>query len=100
MVAIRQKTWDSLSPDVQAAMTKAAAETQQYICNWIAAEDVRETDVMVKEQNLVVTRLSKEEVVRWEERLRSVPAEWAKETDAAGKPGTALLKAFREAPAN
>jgi TRAP-type C4-dicarboxylate transport system substrate-binding protein len=98
VVGMRQTVWDSLTPDFQAAMTQAAAETQQYICEWVDRADVEEEKRLVNEEKLDVTRLSKEERARWSERLQSVSAEWAKELDAMGKPGTAVLQAFKDAP--
>jgi hypothetical protein len=55
------------------------------------------TDELVKSGDLEAVKLSDSELARWNERVAPVAEDWAKEMDSTGRPGTALLKAFREA---
>jgi TRAP-type C4-dicarboxylate transport system substrate-binding protein len=98
VIGMRQKTWDSLSPDAQSVMMKVGAETQKYLCGWLDKSDDDETAWLVKEQNFTVSKLTTAENDRWTQRLLTVGGDWAKEVDATGRPGSTMLKAFKEAP--
>jgi len=93
---ISQKVWDGLGADVQAAMLKAGAETQQRLCRYLDRADEEETAWLVKEKKFTVTKLPATELAKWNERVQPIAAEWAKEMDSTGRPGSALLKAYRE----
>jgi TRAP-type C4-dicarboxylate transport system substrate-binding protein len=97
LYGMSMKVWDTLSPDVQAAMMKAGAETQAHLCKYLDDVDKSEIEWLTKEKGFVATKLSEAEVARWNERVAPIAAEWAKEMDSTGRPGTALLKAYREA---
>jgi TRAP-type C4-dicarboxylate transport system substrate-binding protein len=97
--AMSMKAWDALSPQDKAVFTQAAAETQKSMCTWMDKADEEAEVYMVKEYKLAVTPLAKEDVARWQERFTPIANDWAKEMDSTGRPGSALLKAFREAPA-
>jgi TRAP-type C4-dicarboxylate transport system substrate-binding protein len=98
LYGMNQKVWDSLAPDVQAAIMKAGAETQQLLCKYLDDVDATETDWLVKEQKFTVTKLSPADTAKWNQRVEPIANEWAKEMDSTGRPGSALLKAYREAP--
>lgn len=95
---MKQKVWDSLTPDLQTTIMKVAAETQQHLCTYLDQLDESETDWLVKNQGFIVTKLSDQENARWAARVAPIAQEWAKEMDSTGRPGSALLKAFKEAP--
>jgi TRAP-type C4-dicarboxylate transport system substrate-binding protein len=98
LYGMNQKIWDKLPADVQAAIMKAAASTQQHLCKFLDAQNDSELEWLVKEAKFTHTKLSAEELARWNERLAPVGADWAKDMDSTGRPGTAILKAFRDAP--
>jgi TRAP-type C4-dicarboxylate transport system substrate-binding protein len=95
-----QKLFDSLGPDVQAALMKAGAETQQRLCNYLDKADAEETAWLVKEKKFTVTKLPAAELAKWNERVQPIANDWAKEMDSTGRPGSAMLRAYREAPGN
>jgi TRAP-type C4-dicarboxylate transport system substrate-binding protein len=96
LYGMQQKVWDSLAPDVQAAITTAAAETQQHLCSYLDKTEVDELAWLEKERGFVGTRLPPDELAKWNARVSPVANDWAKEMDSTGRPGSALLKAFRE----
>ncbi len=98
LYGMNQKTWDSLAPDVQAAMMKAGAETQAHLCKYLDDAETSEVNWLVKEQKFTVTKLSPADAAKWNQRVEPIANDWAKEMDSTGRPGTALLKAYREAP--
>jgi TRAP-type C4-dicarboxylate transport system substrate-binding protein len=95
---VSQKFWDSLTPDVQAAFMKAGAEAQQHLCSYLDGADESETAWLVKEQKFTATKLPAAELAKWNERVAPIAAEWAKDMDGTGRPGSVLLKAYKEAP--
>jgi TRAP-type C4-dicarboxylate transport system substrate-binding protein len=95
---ISQKVWDTLAPDVQAAMMKAGAETQQHLCSYLDSADTTEVEWLVKEMKFTPTKLPAAELNKWNERVAPIAADWAKDMDSTGRNGTAILKAYREAP--
>jgi TRAP-type C4-dicarboxylate transport system substrate-binding protein len=99
LYGMRQQVWDSLSADEKAAFEKAGAKAQQHLCSYLDRMDEEDIAWMTKNTGFKATRLSKEENARWNARVVSIADAWAKEMDSTGRPGTALLKAFREAPA-
>jgi TRAP-type C4-dicarboxylate transport system substrate-binding protein len=98
LFGISMKTWNSLSAQDQAVFTQAAAETQKHLCAYMEKDSEDAERDMVTQYGLNVTVLPKEEVARWQERFVPIANDWAKEMDSTGRPGSALLKAFRDAP--
>lgn len=92
------KIWNKLPANVQDAMMKAGAKTQKHLCEYLDAKDVSEVAWLVKEAGFTVTKLSPKEMARWNERLAPVGNDWAKEMASSGRPGSDILRAFREAP--
>lgn len=99
VIGMSQKAWDSLSAEHKAVVTKAAAETQQHLCSYVDKMESSEVAVLAKDHNWIFTRLSADESARWNARLSPVPAAWAKEMDSTGRPGSAMLEAFKQSPA-
>jgi TRAP-type C4-dicarboxylate transport system substrate-binding protein len=98
LFGVSQKLWDSLTSDVQAIFMKAGAETQQRACTYLDGADDAETAWLVKEQKLTVSKLPATELAKWNERVAPIAAEWAKDMDSTGRNGSALLKAYKDAP--
>jgi TRAP-type C4-dicarboxylate transport system substrate-binding protein len=96
--AMSQKAWDALSAADKDIFTKAGAKAQQHACKYLDDLDASETKMLVKDHGLVVTQLPPAEFDRWNKQISSVGDEWAKEMDSTGRPGAALLKAYKEAP--
>lgn len=97
LYAINKKTWDEMTSEVQDAMTRAGAETQQHLCAHQDAEENPLRDTFVAENGLTVTTLTEEEAARWREAMAGVAAEWAAKMDANGRAGTEVLEAFKAA---
>ena len=95
---LRQKLWDELPANERAAFEKAAATTQKHLCEFQEKLDANERAVLVKEHRFAVTVLSNDDNAQWTQRVVPIAAEWAKEMDSTGRPGSALLKAFQESP--
>ena len=95
--AMSDRAWSKLGPDDQAALTEAAAAAQQNLCQWLDAEEARVRDLLVAENGLQVTSLSPDQAVAWQEAVAAVATDWAADLDRLGRPGTAVLEAFRDA---
>ena len=98
LFGMSMKSWDALSAQDKAAFTQAGAEAQKNLCSFLDKSDEEAEGLLVKDFKLSVTQLPKADVAALQERFVPIANEWAKEMDSTGRPGSALLKAFREAP--
>jgi len=97
IMALNDRSWSALSADVRQAISEAGAIAQKALCEYMDADNSTTRDRMVKEQGHTVVKLTDEQVKLWNEKLQRTSAEWASQQDAAGKPGTALVKAMEAA---
>jgi TRAP-type C4-dicarboxylate transport system substrate-binding protein len=97
MYAMTTAAWNKLSPGLKATMTTAAASAQDHLCSWQDKESSRVRDKIVAEEGHTVTVLSAEQQALWQARVEGVANKWAKDIDATGKPGSAILAAYRAA---
>lgn len=95
---VSQKAWDGLSAGDKEIFLKAGVKAQQNICKYLDDLDETEKKMLVKDHGLIVTKLPDAELAKWHQKIASVGTEWAKDMESTGRPGTALLKAFGDAP--
>ncbi len=97
--AMREDSWNKLSPEVQAAFDDASVKAQQHLCGWMDEEDIAERTRLTGEGLEVIT-LSDEEAARWDARLTDVADAWVASVEKTGRQAQPLLDAMREpAPA-
>ncbi len=90
---ISQSKYDSLSPDVQQALTEAGERATRHACAVI--DDLVEGDKQkISDAGVRFVTLPDADVTEIRNSLESVGVEWAAELDARGKPGTVVMKAF------
>ncbi len=94
--AISERVWKGLDNDAKKILSEAGQKVQKSICEYLDRADAQVTDELVKSGDLEAVKLPPNELARWSDRVTPVAEEWAKEMDSTGRPGTALLKAFRE----
>lgn len=97
LLGINADVWQSLAPDLQAVMLEAGKETQAHLCAYLDALDLQTEAKLVSEGRLTVSKLTPAEVDRWHAALAPIGAEWAKGMEATGRPGAAVLDAYRGA---
>lgn len=93
---ISEKRWKALPAKVQAAMTKASEATVQRACEVADRNEAKEID-RLKKAGATMVEFSAEDQRFLTDRIADVSAEWAAALDKRGKPGTEVLKAFRDA---
>lgn len=93
--AMREASWEKLSPEAQAAFGQAADKAQQNLCQWMDDKDASERERLAA-AGLEVIQLSEAEVARWEERLTGVGEDWVARMDARYPDAAALLEAMRQ----
>lgn len=96
-IAMSQKIWDGLTPEVQQKMDQAATEAQESLCRWTAEEDARVRQEMIDKHGYQPTILPEAETRKWQDTVSAVGDAWAAEMDRAGKPGSKVLQAYRTA---
>lgn len=97
--AMNQKSWDSLDDEAQRALREAGQQLQQQLCAQLDELNQQVVDELVSAGSLTVTSATEEERDRWQEVLTPVSKEWAGQLEQSGRPGQAVLDAFRAAPA-
>jgi TRAP-type transport system periplasmic protein len=85
------KAFDKLTPENQAALTKASGEAGSALIGkaWQAADERGRADA--KERGQAIETLAPAEFERWKSLLRVVTDEWVKKADAKGYDGRKLL---------
>jgi TRAP-type C4-dicarboxylate transport system substrate-binding protein len=94
---VGDRKWKSLPKDVRDAMLKAGDVTWKNWCDNAGAETDKLGEKLVNEHHWTVERLNDAEKAEWKAALAPIPDEWAKELEQRGKPGQAVLDAFRSA---
>lgn len=97
LYAISQKSWDALPDDIKKIMDDAGDVAREHLCKWQDDNDRLARDSFIEKNSFKITPLSSEDIATWKKRMAGVNKSWAAEMDAAGRNGTALLKAFQEA---
>ena len=93
--AISDKVWDKLPQDVRDAMVKAGDDTWRNFCGKEDASSGTIRKELESKYGWVVHDLTPAEKEEWRKTMEPVQDVWARELDKSGKPGTAVLQAFR-----
>ncbi|HRY23632.1 MAG TPA: TRAP transporter substrate-binding protein DctP [Geminicoccaceae bacterium] len=100
LYAIDADTWAGLTPEIQTAMTEAAATAQRAVCEYQDADEAAIRERYVAEKGLTVVSFPESDTAAWNERMAGVAAAWAKRLDENGRPGTEILEAYRTSGAS
>jgi len=93
---VSEKRWKTFPPNVQKAMLEAGeAVTMSSCVNMDRDEDSH--FAKLKSQGMTMVRLSPGDESQLKSQAGEVALDWAKGLDAKGKPGSQVLKAYREA---
>ncbi|WP_339635944.1 TRAP transporter substrate-binding protein DctP [uncultured Sneathiella sp.] len=93
---INEDVWGKLPADVQSAMTSASESMVQTMCKNID-EGVGKAIAEMEKAGIEYYTLSKSDSESFAKHSDEVAAEWAKDLDGRGKPGSEVLKQFNEA---
>jgi TRAP-type C4-dicarboxylate transport system substrate-binding protein len=93
---VSEKRWKTFPPMVQKAMLEAGEATTKRICD-ITEKEEEELIAQLKKQNFGLLRLSPADEGLLKDAAGAVAEEWAKGLDGKGKPGSQVLKVYREA---
>jgi TRAP-type C4-dicarboxylate transport system substrate-binding protein len=96
LYVISEQKWQKLPPDVQKALTDSAQFAMQKLCEYSDKSNDEER-VAFEKAGLKVHNITGDEKTRILKKLEPVSAEWAADLDKRGKPGTAMIKAYKDA---
>lgn len=96
LYVISEQKWQKLPPDVQKALTDSAQYAMQRLCEYSDKSNDEERAAFEK-AGLKVHNITGEEKTRLLKKLEPVSTEWAADLDKRGKPGTAMIKAYKQA---
>jgi len=92
VLSINQNVWKKQPKEVQAIIKEVGDEFTLKEMEYIYDQQVKDMKVM-KDSGVAIYPVSFEEKVNWAKLLVNQPKQFAKEADAKGWPGTALMKA-------
>lgn len=96
MYTISEQKWQKLPPDVQNVLMESAAYAMQKLCTYSDKSNDEERAAFEK-AGLKVHNVTGDEKLRLLKKLEPVSAQWAADLDKRGKPGTAMIKAYKQA---
>lgn len=91
-ITINAKVWDKLPKEVKAIIQEVADEYSVKEYEYLVEMHKKAIKVM-QDHGTNIYQLPQEEKVKWAKGLINMPKKFAKEADAKGWPGTALMKA-------
>lgn len=94
-ITINNDVWEKLPAEVQDIMLEVGTEYQDY-CGDLANKADSDGLAAMQKEGLKVTDFPFEEKEKWAAVLPNIPAEFAKEADAKGYPGTDIVKRYIE----
>jgi TRAP-type C4-dicarboxylate transport system substrate-binding protein len=92
IISINAKTWDKLPAEVKAILQEVADEYSVKEPEYIV-EMHKKSMKIIQDAGVNIYQMSMEEKARWAKGLTNQPKQFAREADAKGWPGTALMKA-------
>ncbi len=92
VVTINQNVWKKMPKEVQAIMKEVGDEYTVKEMTYIYEQQVQDMKVM-KDAGMEIYPVPFEQKVKWAKMLINQPKKFAKEADAKGWPGTAIMKA-------
>lgn len=97
VLAMSDRAWEALPEDVKVAMNEAGPITEIESCSWQDEQEASFSKELAEERDWQIATLYPEEKAQWEARITEVAKDWAAEMESTGKPGDAILEAFRNA---
>lgn len=91
-----QSTWDSLSPEQQAAIDELSGREFSMRAAQAYDSDSEANQQKIDEAGIEMTELSGDELERWQEVGRRVAEKWVQEREDAGQPGQAMYDRLQE----
>lgn len=97
LYAMTEKAWDALSDEMKARFAGAAAKAQEHLCRYQDALEAKDREDATQGGNVAITAADEADLAAWEEKFAEVATQWAEGMDRQGRPGSAILEAFRAA---
>ncbi|MFZ5781937.1 MAG: TRAP transporter substrate-binding protein DctP [Pseudomonadota bacterium] len=92
---ISERKWKSLPADVQKVMMTLAEKYSRQNCAKVMEDDARDRDRLVQ-GGMSLLRLTDAEKAEFQEKTRGVADQWAADLDKRGRPGSVVLKEYRD----
>lgn len=99
---ISEKAFQKLSPEMQDAITQAGLTSSDHWCNYVDSKEVENIED-ARAKGMDIYTWSDSDVAELNQLTANIPTDWAEGLDARGKPGSEVLKQFRDltsAPTN
>ncbi|MHA7777584.1 C4-dicarboxylate TRAP transporter substrate-binding protein [Roseibium sp. M-1] len=92
-VTVNKDYWEKLPDEVKAVLQEVAVSYRDHVAG-IAMDKAEASLAAYVESGGTIVELSPEERGAWAASMPNIAAEWAAELDAAGEPGSDMLKAY------
>ena len=93
---IAEDAWQDLNPAQQERVTTATEAATDRLCAGIMEENPASEQAM-REAGVEFTELTEEQKAEFATHLDPLREQWAEDFDAAGRPGTEVLRAYEDA---
>ena len=93
--AINEKLWQSFDAETQAMIMEAGERVTQHMCEFLDSSEQSEKAWLIENGKLEAHALPAEEAAKWADAISGVATEWAADMDSKGRPGAAVLEAYR-----
>jgi len=95
-ILINKGKFNSLSPETRKILMEAGKEAQLIGATVILPKWHKKCETEWKAAGLKFIKFPKEEKKKWAQSVKDTAAEWAKEMDAKGLPGSEIVKRWQE----
>jgi TRAP-type C4-dicarboxylate transport system substrate-binding protein len=90
---INEDTWEGLSPQNRKRIERAGKDAQESLCAAVNADTPAAVDT-IKDSGVEFNTPDAEGMAAFHKKLAPVRAQWAKNMDSIGKPGTEVLRTY------
>ena len=89
-------TFNKLSPEVQKIFIDTGKELNMYVAEEMVPSWTEKIYKEWKEEGVVFSELPAEDKQKWASLIDDIPAEWAADMEATGRPGWEIVKRYQE----
>ncbi|WP_449044957.1 TRAP transporter substrate-binding protein [Paracoccus versutus] len=93
--AMSDKAWQALPDDMKTRFTEAAAEAQDKLCSYQDELEKSVRDEFAAGDKVTISSASETDLAEWQQHFDKHAADWAQGMEKQGRPGQAILDAFK-----
>lgn len=92
-IAVSEKLWSTLSPEVQKIFSDTAVEAEEHLFT-LFQQDAATYRANAEKAGVKFSAMSEAEKTKWAQVMQDYPAMWAKEQESKGQPGWEVIETY------